>query len=604
MKRLISFAIMMTISFICSFPILAQAKQTEIPTLQVQGQFEDNFQNGITTKWLYFDGLLTPKQVKVNSEQGTIIQTPILVDNLNGTTSGKGTFAIYLNIPRENVGKMLEIHIPSIYKATNVYLNNKLMISKNNKHGLNQQHMEDFSSDVLFFRPDQINILLTVQIVDYSLLKESVIEPLYIGVADHGMNSWNKDFFWNCLLVGCNLMIGLFFISIGMYKSYGRDILLFGFFCVAIAIRAFFGVPYIYAIIMPDFSWSFAFRMEYLFTCIATFFFIWLIYTVADGEFSKKMFKITNGLLLISVMFILFTPANIYQPTFFALYVWAVPMLVYVVYILIKSIFLKNKLALGHAIGILFVFLAVLSDYASGLVLVHMPPLVLVGTTGYVLIQMIFLSRQFSTEVSNRLQLNKELIESNRNLDEKIYVRTKELEEANKQLQNIANKDGLTGIFNRHYFNEYMTREFNEGLVTHKPLAMLIIDVDDFKKYNDTYGHIAGDILLENLAKKMNGVVPESGMLARYGGEEFAVVLPNTTKEAAILLGHNIQKAIEEEQMPHRGTDKGIITVSIGGATFECSTIYKTVNDFIDAADQNLYKGKNQGKNIVVFNDV
>lgn len=601
MNKFVSFVLTLTLIFIWSFPLSVHAKKDEIPIVQIQGQFEENFSKGVTNEWLYFNGFVTPDKIKKNAQQGKVISAPILVDELKNFNSSKGTFAVYLNIPRENVGKMLEIHLPNIYNEINLYINDELMISADKEKQVSHSNKERLTSDALFFRPDQKKILLTMQIIDYSLVKNKTIEPLYIGIADHSMNSWNRDFFWNCLLVGCNLMIGLFFISIGMYRSYGRDVLLFGFFCVAVAIRSFFGVPYIYAIILPDFPWSIAFRMEYLFTCIATFFFIWLIYTVVEGEFSKIMFKITNVLLAIVVSFILFTVPDTYQPVFLVLYIWAVPMLIYVVYILIKSIFLKNKIAIGHAFGILFVFFAVLSDYFSALVVIQMPPMVLVGTTGYVLIQMIFLSKQFSSEVSNRIKLNMELIELNRNLDVKIYVRTKELEEANKLLQSIANKDGLTAIYNRHYFNEYMTREFNEALMMHKPLAMLIIDVDDFKKYNDFYGHIAGDSLLKRLAKKMDEHVQELGMLARYGGEEFAIVLPNTQKELALALGQKIQQAIEDEQMPHMGSDKEIITVSIGGATLDCRTKYHSVTDFIDAADQNLYKGKKQGKNTVVF---
>lgn len=599
MKRFIILAFMLIFTSIFWLPSLANAQQKKIPEIEIQNQFEHASDKGFSKKWLYFEGIKSPNEIISNAKNGKIIKSPIKEDLVK--SSSEVTFAFYLKIPRENVGKMLEIHIPNSYSTSKIFIDEKPIISVEENKRMYYKHQLKLSPDIIFFRPDKTKILVTVQISNYSTSKMEVLQPLYIGVAAHEVNSWNSEFFWNCLLVGCNLMIGLFFISIGLYRSYGRDILIFGFFCIAVVVRAFFGVPYIYTIIMPNYSWEIALKMEYLFTCIATFFFIWLIYTVSESLFNKKILKFTNFLLLVLTVTIIFTDSKIYQPVFFTLYMWAVPTLVYVVYILNKSVRLKNKLAISHAVGIVFVFVAVLLDYISGLGIIHAPPLTFVGTTLYVLVQMVFLSKKFSYEVSSRIKLNMELIELNHSLDKKIDIRTNELQQANELLQKLAIRDGLTDIYNRHYFNEFMTKEFKLAQENHTPLALCIIDVDDFKKYNDFYGHIAGDELLKILARKMDDVIPIGSMLARYGGEEFAVVMPNTPNEVAIKLAQNLQKIIVAEKMIHKACDKGVITVSIGVATLQCSTVYTTVNDFIDAADQNLYKGKKAGKNTVVY---
>lgn len=592
---------MLTFITVLWFPSLANAKEIIIPEMDVQNQFEADSIKGLTTEWLLFEGHITPKQIIENNEQGRIVQTPVRIDELSNRKLNEATFTLYLDIPRENIGKMLEIHIPFPLIASDFYIDENLVTPINKKNeGLDEAYKK-LASNVILFRPEISKVLFTMQVSDLSAINSNTIDPLFIGVADSSLNAWNVDFFWNSLFIGCNLMIGLFFISISMYRSYGKDILIFGAFCIAISIRAFFGVPYIYAITMPDFSWVIALRMEYIFTCIATFFFIYLIYTIVEGRFNKKMFAITNLLLLISSAFIIFTKAEIYQPLFFALYIWCVPLLIYVVYVLAKAIYMKNDVAVGHAIGIFVVFVMVLLDYLSGLKVLNLPPLTLLGTTLYIMIQMVFLSKRFSFEVSSRIKLNTQLTELNHDLDEKIDRRTKELQEANAMLHTLANKDSLTGIYNRHYFNDFMAKEFKSSFETHLPLAILIIDVDDFKKYNDFYGHIEGDFLLQRLSNKMSEHVPENGLLARYGGEEFVMVIPNMEKELLAETACRIQQSIEAEQIVHEGTASKIVTISIGVATLGCENQYSTVNEFIDAADQKLYKGKKSGKNIVVF---
>lgn len=106
---------------------------------------------------------------------------------------------------------------------------------------------------------------------------------------------------------------------------------------------------------------------------------------------------------------------------------------------------------------------------------------------------------------------------------------------------------------------------------------------------------------MQYLASEMSKVVPKEGVLARYGGEEFAIVLPNYSNEQATAIAEKLKSRIEHQHLQHAASDYGFITVSIGVATHECKTQYATVNELINAADQNLYIGKNTGKNKVVY---
>lgn len=165
-----------------------------------------------------------------------------------------------------------------------------------------------------------------------------------------------------------------------------------------------------------------------------------------------------------------------------------------------------------------------------------------------------------------------------------------DLEEANRALVELAATDGLTGLTNQRTFKSRLKEECNIALELGGKLSLLMIDVDNFKPYNDRFGHIAGDQALRTVAGLLSENTP-FGVLARYGGEEFAVLVPGAGIEAARILGEKIRSAIEMEAWPLRP-----ITVSIGLAPFD-----PTLNpeSLIELADRALYRAKEMGRNCV-----
>jgi two-component system chemotaxis family response regulator WspR len=143
-----------------------------------------------------------------------------------------------------------------------------------------------------------------------------------------------------------------------------------------------------------------------------------------------------------------------------------------------------------------------------------------------------------------------------------------QLLETNLELQRLTNSDGLTGLSNRRYFDEYLGAEWRRAQREQTQLALLMIDVDAFKAYNDTYGHVAGDEVLRRVA----GVIRDNcarpaDLPARFGGEEFSMILPATSAGGARLLAEKVRRAIESLQIPHSGSPtSGVVTISIGGA--------------------------------------
>lgn len=163
-----------------------------------------------------------------------------------------------------------------------------------------------------------------------------------------------------------------------------------------------------------------------------------------------------------------------------------------------------------------------------------------------------------------------------------------------------GNYDGLTGIYNRQYMESTMQQLMTALSRTDALLSVLIIDVDKFKSYNDTYGHIKGDECLKIIAKTLNNKIIRKGdFTARYGGEEFAVVLPGTNGVGAMIMAERMLDAVRELKIPHQGIN-GYVTISIGITTGD--RIYtQNWNDFFIKADEALYMSKNGGRNRCTF---
>lgn len=168
------------------------------------------------------------------------------------------------------------------------------------------------------------------------------------------------------------------------------------------------------------------------------------------------------------------------------------------------------------------------------------------------------------------------------------------------QLKELATTDGLTGLLNRRSFDQMLVNELSRTGREQQPLTLLMIDVDRFKAYNDHYGHQAGDNCLRLVADSLRQAALRPGdSLARYGGEEFAAVLPNTDEDGAYVIAERLRKALRGLGLPHAGSEKGVITVSVGIASYSGATFDRDEAELIRRADQALYDAKAAGRDRV-----
>jgi diguanylate cyclase (GGDEF)-like protein/PAS domain S-box-containing protein len=163
-------------------------------------------------------------------------------------------------------------------------------------------------------------------------------------------------------------------------------------------------------------------------------------------------------------------------------------------------------------------------------------------------------------------------------------------------LEQLATRDGLTGLANRRCFDDTLNAEWQRALRNQQPLSLLMVDVDNFKQYNDAYGHLGGDECLQRIASAVSSEMRANDLVARYGGEEFAVILPNQSLKGAAIVAERIRCRVEQLRLPNLGSKQHVVTVSIGAAT-ALAAAENDPSQLVATADSALYRAKHMGRN-------
>jgi len=202
---------------------------------------------------------------------------------------------------------------------------------------------------------------------------------------------------------------------------------------------------------------------------------------------------------------------------------------------------------------------------------------------------LIALGRRLISHISRRIGAEK-----------KLRTAQAVLIELNHSLEILASEDKLTGLANRRYLDQFLDVEFKRAKRLGNPLSLILVDVDFFKLYNDHYGHLSGDECLRIISQSIKRCVRRPGdMAARYGGEEIAVVMPDTDEAGARSVAESILRGIADERLQHLSSPHGVVTVSLGLATYISHDSDHDEKALINRADRALYRAKSQGRNQV-----
>lgn len=220
----------------------------------------------------------------------------------------------------------------------------------------------------------------------------------------------------------------------------------------------------------------------------------------------------------------------------------------------------------------------------------------------FILFVSLHIGKQITQLEKERNQQSKSLLKANTLLEIEVNIRKQieqDLKDANKELKLISSRDGLTGIPNRRYYDEYLETEWERMARDRKPLSLLMCDIDFFKKYNDAYGHLEGDACLKSVAEAINKSCKRpADLAARFGGEEFAVILPDTDIDGAKLVAELIREAINNLNIGHYDSPESHVTLSIGASTL-IPVHGGESRALVQRADAALYRAKAAGRNRV-----
>jgi len=206
------------------------------------------------------------------------------------------------------------------------------------------------------------------------------------------------------------------------------------------------------------------------------------------------------------------------------------------------------------------------------------------------------------TQVIHRGLERIQMLHENRQLIENLEENNQIIERANEELKELVIRDGLTNLFNHRYFMEVLDKEMDRAVRYERALCLIMLDVDNFKEFNDTHGHPAGDGVLKIIADLFDSRLRSVDIPARYGGEEFSIILPETDLKGGRIVADEIRAMVENYPFEGRETQPlGKITISAGVAEF--SDYAEESSVFLKRADDALYRAKGEGRNQVISVD-
>ncbi|MEE1130277.1 MAG: diguanylate cyclase [Caryophanon sp.] len=540
-------------------------------------------------QWLFFNQQLITSIVKADAPQPTaVVDLPVEFEALTGQVSGYGTFVKQVKLDAKFVGAGLGLELPYTYSAAKVFING-MLYEEVGKVGTNAQtHERDLQSVVVPVKPRSETIEIAIQISSFNHIRGGFSGAPILGEWDPMYKSFVTERYESIFVGTIIFIVGTMTLIIGVIERKEKMFFMFGLFALVVAARALVSVPFLYHDVAPWLSYEWATRLEYFTTNLCFSLYALFIYLLYNKLFSKWI--LYPGVLLLWTLAILSLIADVvtFQEAFFNMFPAMIMFVVYNLWIMIRA--LKRQLVLARSLmlGVLFVFTGLIIDFLSGMGIIYSPPIANIMIALNVLLVMGSLCYNYVKNMRMVSKLNDEL-------DEKVRRRTAELNKVNEELQRLVQFDGLTGVYNRHKFDGELVGQFAQA--THISLCM--IDIDEFKKYNDYYGHVQGDKLLKCMAQFVQAHLPKHAIFARYGGEEFAIILPNTLLSEAADIAEQVRAAIDHQRWEHLGRELGYVTISVGVA----ERMHDKCDDevaLLSLADARLYYSKRSGRNQVV----
>ncbi|HSV98331.1 MAG TPA: diguanylate cyclase [Spirochaetota bacterium] len=394
-----------------------------------------------------------------------------------------------------------------------------------------------------------------------------------------------KSIAFEMFLFGSILIISLYHFGLYLLRRKDPSPLFFSLFGMCIGVRGLASGQYYLTHIWSSIPWEILVKVSYASIYCGPAFFTMFLRSLFPDEFDRRIVRAYQVSAILLTAVVVFTPALVFTHALRAFQALIVAGCVYALYVLIKAASRGREGAVIFVAGFIFLFAAIVNDLLHNNQVIQTAYLTSFGLFFFMFSQTMLLSIRFSRAFREVETL----------LEEK-----GDLEDANLMLESLSFLDDLTAIPNRRRFSEFVNREWRRSARNRTTLALIMIDIDFFKLFNDNYGHRAGDEVLQKVAMALPEALKRPGdFVARYGGEEFVVVLPDTDIEGALVIAEAMRREIEELGIPHgysAVSDRLTVSLGVAGMPAERDSSPRLL---IEAADAALYRAKQAGRNRV-----
>jgi diguanylate cyclase (GGDEF)-like protein len=505
---------------------------------------------------------------------------------------GYATYAVRLEHLKPGTGWALEL--PSMSTAYSLWVNGKLLVragvvSKDPK--LTESYKE---KRVISFSIDSPTADIVIQMANSVSLRGGLTQSIRFGEENTVRQAQMSKVAYDMFLAGALLIMSLYHFGLFLMRKKESSPLYFGLFCCIVALRGLLTGETVMYRLFPELNWMLAIKLEYGTLSLSVIAFTLFLRRIFPKEMPAALARAVS--LVCTVYFVLTTllPVQKLAMTLPYFQVFILLSISCALYIFVRALARKREGALLSVLGASLLTVSIFNDVLFNRGFINTGYYLTLGLLAFIVAQSFILAISFSKAFSSSEELAVKLQQLNISLEEKVRERTLELEQLNDTLRKQTLIDGMTGIPNRRHFEEVSVQLLSRA---DGECSLLLLDIDHFKGYNDTYGHLVGDDCLRAVAASMQDEASAVGATAaRYGGEEFVVIAPFGRREAE-QLAQRIVVRIRSLNIPHRASRTAPhVTISCGVTSVSAERGCPALQQLLQEADEALYKAKQTGR--------